>query len=689
MRPAACAAVLALLLAGAACAQEYTKSEGGRTYRCYEDPSPNIGEWCWEVSTPTTVRQATQTTRGRPPSTTLEKAAPPGPGNSKCDPEVGETCRTSGECPCLAGQTCDPGNPKAKPGGCVSPYDAISCPENAVAYGTGCVCREGFAWKTDRSACVRGEGSPACRILSDCPGHGRPYCDGNRLYQYACWSSSLGCQRQTVEDCSASGKVCFAGACDAPQAASCNRNGVCETGENCAGCGDCSCEDLQCQPGNPGASSRGCFDPCLDVDNGYYDKAKDGCECMPGYGWDGERTDCVSKDACAAGSHTEGGRCVCDRGYGDCDGKGGCEASLVDDPRNCGGCGARCGLNAVCRDGKCSCPNGYVKADSAAGQADCALPGCVLDEVCDTEDGEDCRGCGDCGCSDTQMCNAYVSQPSTDAKGCRDCRAYCRLVEPNMVFSSSDGFRCECECREGLIWSIEDGGCTDGKPDWNRTMEKVEGRQPLDPCEFIQYVSELESRNRRMGWRQIASQLHHAEYGYDTTYPIMGVQLFRDGAENEGFSDIEVLGSRGPKYVVTRYGEKIDMAHSYTGIRAGLNRWRPTSWIMAKVNTDWGDRVQVLGDRIVASTEMAGGALGMAKDVFWDADFDGGKMGERLLQMRKGAERFDNAVGYRPLDQVRGNELGMDVRAYLLEHPEVKLSEAYRQYFSGNGDRCD
>jgi hypothetical protein len=146
--------LLILIASSSAVAKEWTETENGRTYRCYDDPSSKNYRWCVEVtaSTQAPPKNPTQTTAT--PTTTQVRYAPEA-GNSKCDPQIGESCRTSQDCKCMPGQTCDPGNKKALPSGCVSPSDAVNCPENSVAYGTQCVCKEGYEWTADKSGCAK------------------------------------------------------------------------------------------------------------------------------------------------------------------------------------------------------------------------------------------------------------------------------------------------------------------------------------------------------------------------------------------------------------------------------------------------------------------------------------------------------------------------------------------------------
>ena len=103
-------------------AGQYVKCEcpQGKAPRCY---CPYTGG-----GATTTIKAATTPTQHNYPTTT-EKPMKPEGGNSVCEPSIGENCQTSGDCECLGGQKCDPTHPKANPRGCVSPSDAVECPE--------------------------------------------------------------------------------------------------------------------------------------------------------------------------------------------------------------------------------------------------------------------------------------------------------------------------------------------------------------------------------------------------------------------------------------------------------------------------------------------------------------------------------------------------------------------------------
>jgi hypothetical protein len=94
--------------------------------------------------------------------------------------------------------------------------------------------------------------------------------------------------------------------------------------------------------------------------------------------------------------------------------------------------------------------------------------------------------------------------------------------------------------------------------------------------------------------------------------------------------------------VLDKNGNKIDIHHTYAGIRSGLNRdgflEGPRKWVMGHLNTDWGDYIQVV-------------------------------------------VHVDTA--YAPDDQLKGDEISLQL-ADECEKPEnenKKLSEIYKEYF--------
>lgn len=474
----------------------------------------------------------------------------------------------------------------------------------------------------------------------------------------------------------------------------CNNNFVCETqhGENCmvcAGTNDCLCHDLLCRPGASGATSDGCFNPCLDVSNTYYDKKTDSCICKNGYLPDSSAEGCVTKNPCPRNMHWDGNECVCNTGYLNCDGieSTGCDVDSKSDKSNCGGCQKICGEGSRCRMGECVCINGYVMDDGGK----CVEFRCNENDICEPEIGERCDACAPCICGINQVCDPiFIFPRSTDKRGCLHCEDYCMTYRENMFYQESDGKNCFCRCVPGYEWSNEGQKCMARTFEFEKTLLAINNRQPISPCMFMDYLRRVEDSNRRYGWEHITSKLHQGVYGYDTEYPLIDVgfwqmKLFRDGDANEGFEDVELIADYPPKFIVDKDGKKIDVSHSYAGVRAGLNRGMPSSWVMAKVNTDWGDLQQVYSAKI--SGHVGAFKAGFNEDL---ARLSGNTENQvkAAQEFTRNMRKVNTANAYRPDDQIRGNDLGMHLRSYLISNPEKRLSDAYDTYFRSIGENC-
>lgn len=247
----------------------------------------------------------------------------------------------------------------------------------------------------------------------------------------------------------------------------CNRNGLCEPpSENCRTCErDCPCYDLLCAPGSSGANSWGCFDPCLDIDHSHYDPSIDKCVCDSGYIPNAAATECVQETGCPEHSHLEGGKCYCDDGWGNCDGKdaNGCEKSLNDN-WNCGGCGIRCPADSSCRNMRCVCDPGFEL--DASGRK-CVEFECNKNNKCESERNEDCFNCPDCACHITkEYCDPAVLRPAaTDERKCMDCERYCELEYGDEHMDAKKQNKdqlCMCDCELGYEWT-DDNHCKKAK----------------------------------------------------------------------------------------------------------------------------------------------------------------------------------------------------------------------------------
>ena len=237
----------------------------------------------------------------------------------------------------------------------------------------------------------------------------------------------------------------------------------CDTskGESCYKCPlDCDCYDLQCLPGNAGATSYGCFNPCLDVEYSVYDKASGACKCRDGYEWNQERTDCESL-VCPDNTHQEGFMCVCDDGYSDCDGKrdDGCETATSRDILNCGKCKAYCVRDSSCVEGDCVCDEGYVLDKNK----NACLPfKCNDNNDCEPPLGENCNDCNACACDKKSVCDAPLTlyPDITDEKGCRDCGEYCKQkYGEHSYLREKTASACLCDCEGGYVFSEDLKSC--------------------------------------------------------------------------------------------------------------------------------------------------------------------------------------------------------------------------------------
>ncbi|MFO0603054.1 MAG: hypothetical protein U0324_07765 [Polyangiales bacterium] len=170
--------------------------------------------------------------------------------------------------------------------------------------------------------------------------------------------------------CAATAPSCVEGTC------------VC-SGEICDGvCVPVSSDPLHC-----GRCDRRCAAPTTVCRDGVCTCPKDQCggACVD------VRTDPAHCGACgrACGAHQrcEGGACVCEADYGQCDGAAQCETALRDNPSHCGGCDEVCYAGERCDATRC------VATACAPGLADCEAP----ETPCETRTDSSDRHCGACG----------------------------------------------------------------------------------------------------------------------------------------------------------------------------------------------------------------------------------------------------------------------------------------------------
>lgn len=180
---------------------------------------------------------------------------------------------------------------------------------------------------------------------------------------------------------------------------------------------------------------------------------------------------------------------------------------------------------------------------------------------------------------------------------------------------------------------------------WQNISERCNGdiHPTLSEEEFLLYIRKLESRNPNMQWSQMVSGLHGNTHPHDVgaslPSPFSSVPLFQNGSQTDGWQDVNLLCVSVPRFVIDNDGTRIDISHSYAGLRAGLNRDRGAGrWLMQRLNTRWGD--------------------------YWQLIFEG--------------------PGLAPPDQLIGDDVGIWLADYY-DRPENKnkpLSEAYNDYFN-------
>ena len=170
-------------------------------------------------------------------------------------------------------------------------------------------------------------------------------------------------------------------------------------------------------------------------------------------------------------------------------------------------------------------------------------------------------------------------------------------------------------------------------------IEKIDEDNILNTREFVDFIRAIEEGNPGKNWRQIITKLHAEYYEEDVDLSFFSIRLFKNGPENEGYDNVDTI--------IHRDGTRFNTAHTYAGIRAGLNRGRVTSWFMTNVNTGWGDTVQVLGEYLKFN--------------------------------------FKGASGYKSPDEVLGNKASKVLQTDLKNNPGKKLSQAYADYFGLTG----
>jgi len=369
---------------------------------------------------------------------------------------------TIGCSPACAGDT-----PRCNPRGvCVQCLDSADCPigQRCTALGEVTVCTPGCS---DDSRCRVDGGTASC-------------CQGE------CSDT-----RSDVRNCGACGARCAV-----PNAAGLCQGGACLPGACDPGWDDCNqqpadgCEaNLHTDPSNCGSCAVACAFPhgvaaCSDAcylaacDFGF-----DDCNDNPVDGCEASVLDDVKNCGgcalpCPAAAHGRGacqdatcGLLSCDVGFADCDlaFRNGCEVPTSSDVKNCGACGNACDNGQVCKNGACTCPQCNLNnARSGCKNQQCVLLSCV-------------PGFGNCDGVDKNGCEVDLQN---DAANCGGCGAPCPVNAP--VCSAS---ACVTVPASSAMWLRADTlGANDGDPiglwpdqsgNGNDALQNSMQRQPL------------------------------------------------------------------------------------------------------------------------------------------------------------------------------------------------------------------
>lgn len=198
--------------------------------------------------------------------------------------------------------------------------------------------------------------------------------------------------------------------------------------------------------------------------------------------------------------------------------------------------------------------------------------------------------------------------------------------------------------------------------------EKADAGKPLTQAEFLAYLRAVEALNPGKPWEQIASRLHALAYPQDSDLAVMGIDLFKTGKKSAGYGEVLLPSYQPPKFMFNDRGELVDVAHAYAGARALADRNRVTGTVMGKINTGWGDQVQVLGDQVAGTKSILAGIFTLDKG-----------------KIRAGADTFADAGKWRPPVQERGNRLGMKVLSILAKERKGTLSATFARALGEEG----
>lgn len=222
--------------------------------------------------------------------------------------------------------------------------EVLSSPDGRFSQGT--------------SGCVLGD----ARLGAMCAGSGACVTDFTSSV-FHCGGCRIACN---VPGGDVSADVCADGVCDCssePGEAACPSGATCCSG---AGCRDVDTDELHC--GYCGFECGPETDTCM-AGSCICDAVGRACDTTSAQSACCGAAGCVDLQndnahcgacglACQANQHCAGGDCVCNPGFGNCDGnaRNGCEVNLSSSLEHCNGCGNACtrvGASAVCVGGAC------------------------------------------------------------------------------------------------------------------------------------------------------------------------------------------------------------------------------------------------------------------------------------------------------------------------------------------------
>jgi hypothetical protein len=252
--------------------------------------------------------------------------------------------------------------------------------------------------------CSAGRCQSSCLTgFADCDGLATNGCEASLTGTANCGRCGLRCEGATPY-CAPMGTAvaCSSGCATGLQLCAGSCVDVRSTPDHCGGCG------TSCPPVPNGVrtcNASVCGMRCLTGFASCDGNALNGCEVELAT----SAVHCGScGHACPAAPHAtpvcSSGRCgtVCTDGYGDCNSSAldGCETYLGSDPSNCGGCGATCPAAA---NGRAVCTRGECSLACAPGFADCDGD---LNNGCEATLANDPGNCGACGraCSSGMRC---------------------------------------------------------------------------------------------------------------------------------------------------------------------------------------------------------------------------------------------------------------------------------------------